>query len=94
MVYEKDIWKIQPKTQCTCKNCKINNPYSEKNLINSFINAQFTYCPLIWMFSSKGCYKRINKTHERLLRLILNDYESSFDSLLSTLNEKTINQYW
>ena len=40
------------------------------------------------MFSLKGCYKRINKIHERLLRLILNDYESSFDSLLFTLNEK------
>ena len=44
------------------------------------------------MFSSKGCHKRINKIHERSLRLILNDYESSFDSLLSTLNEKTIHQ--
>ena len=42
------------------------------------------------MFSLKGCYKIINKIHERLLRLILNDYESSFDSLLFTLNEKTI----
>ena len=40
------------------------------------------------MFSSKGCYKRINEIHERSLRLILNDYDSSFDSLLSTLNEK------
>ena len=37
----------------------------------------------------KGCYKRINKIHERTFRLILNDYESSFDNLLSTLNEKT-----
>ena len=44
------------------------------------------------MFSSKGCYKRINEIHERSLRLILNDYDSSFDSLLSTLNEKTIHQ--
>ena len=44
------------------------------------------------MFSSKGCYKRINKIHERSLRLILNNYELSFDSLLSTLNEKTIHQ--
>ena len=41
------------------------------------------------MFSSKGCYKRINKIHEMSLRLILNDYELSFDSLLSTLNEKS-----
>ena len=47
---------------------------------------------LIWMFSSKGFYKRINKINERSLRLIFNAYESSFDSLLSTLNEKTIHQ--
>ena len=64
-------------------------PTLGEKLINSFINSQFTYCSLIWMFSSKGCYKRINKIHEMSLRLILNDYESSFDSLLSTLNEKS-----
>ena len=40
------------------------------------------------MFSSKGSYKRINKIHKRSVRLILNDYELSFNSLLSTLNEK------
>ena len=44
------------------------------------------------MFSLKGCYKRINKIQERSLRLILNDYESPFDSLLSALNEKMIHQ--
>ena len=44
------------------------------------------------MFSSKGCYKRIDKIHKRSLRLILNDYESSFDSLLPTSNEKTVHQ--
>ena len=36
--------------------------------------------------------KRINKTHERSLRLILNYYESLFDSLLYTLNKKAIHQ--
>ena len=71
---------------------KLTTPAQRKKLINSSINAQFTYCPLIWMLSLKGCYKIINKIHERSLRLILNDYESSFDSLLSTLNEKTIHQ--
>ena len=55
-------------------------PTLGEKLINSFINSQFTYCSLIWMFSSKGCYKRINKIHEMSLRLILNDYELSFDS--------------
>ena len=45
------------------------------------------------MFSSKGWCKRMNKIHETSLRLILSDYESSFDSFRSTLNEKTIHQH-
>ena len=69
---------------------KLTTSTQKKKLINSFINSQFTYCPLIWMFSSKGCYKRINKIHERSLRFILSNYESSFDISLSTLNEKMI----
>ena len=44
------------------------------------------------MVSSKGYYKRINKIHERSRRLIFSDYQSSFNSLLSTWNEKTIHQ--
>ena len=40
------------------------------------------------MFSSKGCYKRINKIHERSLRLILNDYESSFNSFFPSSVKK------
>ena len=87
-ICEKDNQKLSALARIS----KLVTPTQRKKLINSFINAQFTYCPLIWMLFSKGCYKRINKIHERSLRLILNDYESSFDSLLSTLNEKTIHQ--
>ena len=68
---------------------KLTTPTQKKKLINCFINAEVTYCPLIWMFCSKRCYKLINKIEERLLSLILNDYESSFDSLLSTLNDSS-----
>ena len=84
--------KTNQKLSALARILRLTTPTQKKKLINSFINAQFTYCPLIWMFSSKGCYKRINKIHERSPRLILNDYESSFNSLLSTLNEKAINQ--
>ena len=45
---------------------KLTTPTQRKKIMNSFIHAQFTYCPLIWMFSSKGCYKRINKLHENI----------------------------
>ena len=44
------------------------------------------------MFISKGCNKRIGRIHERSLRLILNDYGSSFYDIISTLNEKAIHQ--
>ena len=42
------------------------------------IKSQFTYCPLVWMFCSRTSNNLINETHERSLRLILNDHESSF----------------
>ena len=42
------------------------------------------------MFTSKGSNKRIDKNTS--LKLILNDYESSFYDMISTLNEKTIHQ--
>ena len=84
--------KANQKLSALARVSKLTTRMQRKKLINSFINAQYTYCSLIWMFSSKGCYKRINKIHERSLRFILNDYESSFGSLLSTLNEKTIHQ--
>ena len=68
--------KASQKLSALARISKLTTPIQMKKLINSFINAQFTDCPLIWMFSSKGCYKRINKIHERSLKLILNDYVS------------------
>ena len=82
--------KANQKLSALARISKLTTSTQRKKLINSFINSQFTYCPLIWMFSSKGCYKRINKIHERSLRFILSNYESSFDISLSTLNEKMI----
>ena len=35
------------------------------------------------MFCSQSCSNKINKLHERALRLVYDDYESSFDVLLN-----------
>ena len=50
--------------------------------MKSFIESQFTYCPLIWMFCSRSMNNRINRLHERALRIVYNDYANSFESLL------------
>ena len=42
------------------------------------------------MLTSKGLNKKINRIHERSLRLVLNDRQSTLDEVLDTLNDKTI----
>ena len=50
--------------------------------MKGFIESQFKYCPLIWMFHSRIMNNKINRIHERALRLIYSDHLSSFDELL------------
>ena len=56
----------------------------EKNkiIMNSFFNAQFNYCPLIWMLHSRKNNNKIKHLHERCLRLIYSDKKSSYEKLL------------
>ena len=54
----------------------------KRTLLKSFFESQFSYCPLVWMFHSRKANNKINRLHERALRLIYNDYNSSFDQLL------------
>ena len=51
-------------------------------LMKAFIESQFSYCSLIWMFHSRLLNNRINKLHERALRIVYNDHVSSFRELL------------
>ena len=56
------------------------------------IKSQFNYCPLVWMFCSRKSDNLINKVQERALRLITNDYQSSFNFLLNKFNEFSVHQ--
>ena len=51
-------------------------------LLNAFSISQFSYCPLVWIFYSRGKNNKINRTHERCLRIIHNDKKSTFYELL------------
>ena len=58
------------------------NLQKRKVLMNAFFNAQFNYCPLIWMLHSRQNNNKIKHLHERCLRLIHNDKLSSYEELL------------
>ena len=59
------------------------NVSKKRNIMKSFIESQFGYCPLIWMFHSRGLNNKINRIHERALRITYNDKSSSYRELLT-----------
>jgi len=61
-------------------------------LMKTFIESQFNYCPLVWMFHSRTVNNRINKLHERALRLVYKNSDLSFEELLELDNSKTVHQ--
>ena len=45
-------------------------------LMKSFIESQFNYCPLVWMFHNRTLNNKINTLHERGLRIVYKDVMS------------------
>ena len=59
----------------------------KRTLFKAFFESQFKFCPLIWMFHNNRLNTKINKLHERALRIIYsNDSELTFDELLDKDN--------
>ena len=63
-----------------------------KLIMKAFFTSQFSYCPLVWMFHSRTLNNRINKLHERALRIVYKDNDSSFEELLKKDNSVTIHE--
>ena len=59
-------------------------------LIKAFFESQFKYCPLTWMFCSRKSNNKIKRLHERALRIVYNDFTSTFLELLEKDNSVSI----
>ena len=66
MIYKKASHKLHALARIS--------PFMNKNkfrvLMKVFIESQFGYCPLIWMFHSRKLNNKIYRLHERALRLV------------------------
>ena len=58
--------------------------------MKAFIASGFGYCLLVWIFHSRKLNSRVNKLHERALRIVFQDYASSFTELLEKDSSTTI----
>ena len=59
-------------------------------LLNAFFKSQFNYCPDIWMNPSRTINNKINRLHERCLRIMYDDKLSNFEELLHKDNSASI----
>ena len=68
-------------------------PLEKRRIVmKTFIESQFNYCPLIWMFHSRTMNNKINRLHERALRIVYSDFKSSFEGLLMKDNSFSIHE--
>ena len=70
------------------ENTKIS-PHQKKNSIEAYINSQFNYGSTLWMFCSRKSNNKINRVHERALRIACDDYTSDFKDLLQKCGTET-----
>ena len=63
-----------------------------KGLLTSIAMSNLSYYPLIWMFCSKSANKEVNRTNKRALRVLFEDYDSSFQQLLEKDGSVTVHQ--
>ena len=68
------------------------DPLKRRLLVNAFFTSQFNYCPLTWMFHSRKWNNKINRLHERFIRLIYSDRIFSYEELLDKDNSVPIHQ--
>ena len=61
-------------------------------VMKTFIESQFNYCPLIWMFHSRTINNKINRLHERALRIVYSDFKSFFEGLHMKDNSFSIHE--
>lgn len=65
----------------------------ERRLIMKvFVNSKFGYCPPIWKFHKRTLNNRINRIHERVLKIVYRDKTSNCTELLQKDNVVTVHQ--
>ena len=90
---------IHIRNLCNSANKKLNCFYRIKKylsikqrhvLANAYVLSPFNYCPLIWMFCSKGLANCMDRVHRRCLRAIYGFPNISTSELLASLDITSI----
>ena len=84
--------RVSKKLHALARISQFMNIHKRRMTMKAFLASEFDYCPLVWMFHSRKLNSRINKLHERVLRMVYQDYVSSFTELLEKDKSTTIHK--
>ena len=84
--------KVSHKLHALARVSKFISKKKLRVIMKAFIMSQFSYCPLVWMCHSRTLNNKINKLHEKVLRLVYDDRQSTFEELLNLDKSVTIHQ--
>ncbi len=70
--------------------CGMLDEKSRFLIFNAFIISNFMYCPIVWHMCSISDSKRLEKTQERALRYVLDDYDSLYCTMLENASVSTL----
>ena len=83
--------KASNKLHALARVCKFMGQHKRRVIMKAFIESQFGYCPLIWIFHGNRTLNNVmNRIQERALRLVYYDETSSYEELLSKDGSFTI----
>ena len=74
--------KLTKKINALCDMSSSMSLEKSRTWMKAFIESQFNYCSLIWMLRSRTLNNKINHIHEKVLRPLYSEYNSSFYELL------------
>ena len=75
--------KVSQKLHILARVSKFISKKKVRVIMKAFILSLFSYCLLVWICNSRTLNNKVNKLHERALRLVFNDRQSTFEELLN-----------
>ena len=63
---------------------------SKLTIYNSYINCNFNFCSIVWMFTNKSHMEKLERTNKRALRFVTNKGHLSYDELCRQEKQLTV----
>ena len=82
--------RVSTKLHALARISKYMNIHKRRMIMKAFIVSKFGYCPLAWMSHGRKINSRVSKLHKKALRIVYQDYASSFTELPENNNSTTI----